>query len=72
MYYMGQLPADLKIAKRRIQFLSRLETIQTYSFIMLLNGDKELSNLLNKYNLTSSSWGKEQFLDIFKNSLGVD
>jgi len=72
MYYMGQLPADLKIVKRRIQFLSRLETIQTYSFVMLLNGDKELSNLLNKYNLTSSSWGTEQFLDIFKNRLGVD
>jgi len=71
MYYMGQLPLEMKIVKRKIQFLSKLKKTQSASLRALLDGNRELDELLTRYKIDNLNL-HDTLQQMFASDLGLN
>jgi hypothetical protein len=70
MYYLGHLPIEYKISKRKTQFLWNLQKTNSDPLSFLVKNDNELDNLLSKFNLKDENWN-DQFTLKFKDFLQI-
>ena len=71
MYYMGQLPLEMKISIRKINFLTKLSKSNSLSLIAISKSDNEIKEILTKFKIDSSSNLRQQFQSIFKQNLCI-
>jgi len=64
MFYIDQVPLDMKILKGKIQFLSKLRNCTSLSMCAIFKADTELNELIAKFNITHSNL-RNHFRDIF-------
>ena len=71
MYYMGQLPLEMKISIRKINFLTKLSKSNSLSLIAIFKSDNEIKEILTKFKIDSRSDLRQQFQSIFKQNLCI-
>ena len=54
-YYMGVMPVELKVASRKLKFLSNLKSVDNSILRTLLMKDSELHDLKIKYDIVNNS-----------------
>ena len=70
MFYMGQLPIELKIVKRRIHFLFALRKSSNTLLKVLQKTDNDYCDLCNKYKLHTDFKNLDSVLwNYFKNNI---
>ena len=69
MFFMGQLPIELNIIKRKIQFLIKFIKSKTHPSLVRTASTEELTTLVSKYNLRLNFKIDLQLRTYFENSL---
>jgi len=69
MFFMGQLPIELSIIKRKIQFLTKIINSKTHPSLVRTASTEELTTLISKYNLLLNFKIDLQLRTYFENSL---